>query len=180
MYGVCGMLPFMFRRLLAGILAPVIVFAGFYLWGRSHPYTVTRSTDIAASAARVWAVLTDLHAYDHWNPEITDAKGQVAKDATLTLRIHSDSGTDPVRPTVTVAEPGRELRWQSDFHEIGGLADGEQRFTIEAAGPDRVRFTQAQTFRGIAVPFMHGTLAASCSRFDAMNAALKERVESGK
>jgi hypothetical protein len=43
-----------------------------------------------------------------------------------------------------------------------------------------VRFTQAEAFRGIAVPFLHGTLAADCSRFDAMNAALKERAESGK
>jgi hypothetical protein len=35
------------------------------------------------------------------------------------------------------------------------------------------------TFRGIAVPFIHGTLAASCSPFDAMDAALKERAEPG-
>jgi hypothetical protein len=174
------MLPFMFRRLLAGILAPVIVFAGFYLWGNGHPYTVTRSIEIAAPAAKVWDVLTGLPAYDRWNPEITAADGRLAKDATLTLRVRSGGGTDTVRPTVMVVEPGRELRWRSHFREIGRLADGSQRFTIEAAGPGRVRFTQAETFRGIAVPFMHGTLAASCSRFDAMNAALKTRAESGK
>ena len=39
-------------------------------------------------------------------------------------------------------------------------------------------FTQAETFRGIAVPFFHGTLAAGCSRFEAMNTALKNRAES--
>ncbi|MDN3356198.1 SRPBCC domain-containing protein [Actinomadura sp. DC4] len=170
----------MFRRLIAGILAPVIVLVGFYLWGNGHPYTVTRSVEIAASAAKVWDVLTDLPAYDHWNPEITSAEGHLAKDATLTLRVRSGGGTDTVRPSVTIVTPGRELRWQSRFRDIGHLADGEQRFTIEAAGPDRVRFTQAQTFRGIAVPFMHGTLASSCSRFDAMNAALKTRAESKK
>jgi hypothetical protein len=174
------MLPFMFRRLLAGILAPVIVLAGFYLWGNSHPYTVTRSVEIAAPAAKVWDVLTDLHAYGRWNPGITAADGRLVKDATLTLRVRSGGGTETVRPTVTVLEPQRELRWFRRFHEIGHLADGEQRFTIEAAGPGRVRFTQAQTFRGLATPFMHGTLAASCSRFDAMNAALKTRAESGK
>ena len=174
------MLPCMVRRLLAGILAPVIAFIGFYLWGRGHPYTVSRSTEIAAPADRVWAVLTDLRAYARWNPEITVVDGKAVVGETLTLRVHSDRGTSTIRPAVRAAEPGRELRWLNHFHEIGGLADGEQRFTIEAAGQGRVRFTQAETFRGIAVPFMHGTLAEDCSRFDAMNAALKKRAESGK
>lgn len=174
------MLPFMFRRILAGILAPVIVFAGFYLWGRGHPYTITRSTEIAAPADRVWKVLSDLHAYDRWNPEITVVSGHAVKGQVLTLRVRSKSGIATVRPTVEVADPGRELRWKSRYHEVGGLADGEQRFTIEAAGPGRVRFTQAETFRGIAVPFLHHTLEAGCSRFDAMNAVLKARAESGE
>jgi hypothetical protein len=174
------MLPFMFRRVLAGILAPVIVFAGFYLWGRSHPYTITRSTEIAAPADRVWEVLSDLRSYARWNPEITVVSGRAVKGEVLTLRVRSGSGTSTVRPTVRAADPGRELRWTSRYHEVGGLADGEQRFTIEPVGQGRVRFTQAETFRGIAVPFFHHTLAAGCSRFDAMNAALKDRAESGK
>lgn len=170
----------MFRRLLAGILAPVIVLAGFYLWGRAHPYTVTASTEIAAPAGRVWAVLSDLGAYGRWNPEITVLSGQAAVGQTLTLRVRSRSGTSTVHATVRAAEPGRELRWTRRYNDIGRLADSEQRFTIEAAGPDRVRFTQTATFRGIAVPFIHGTLAAGCSRFAAMNAALKQRAESGE
>jgi hypothetical protein len=174
------MLPFMLRRTLAGILAPLIVFVGLYLWGRSHPYTITRSTEIAAPAARVWDILTDLNSYPRWNPEISVEKGRLAVGETLTLRMHTDGGTSTVRPTVRAADPGRELRWTSHYHEVGGLADAEHRFTIETAGPGRVRFTQAETFRGIGVPFFHGALAASCSKFDAMNAALKARAESGK
>ncbi len=167
----------MFRRLLAGILAPVIVFAGFYLWGRGHPYTVTRSTEIAAPAARVWDVLTGFGAYGRWNPELTVEEGTAATGQALTLRLRSGSGATTVHATVRAAEPGRELRWTSRFHDIGGLADAEQRFTIAQDGPGRVRFTQVETFRGVAVPFMHATLAASCDRFDAMNAALKRRAE---
>jgi hypothetical protein len=170
----------MFRRMLAGILAPVIVLAGFYVWGRTHPYTITTSTEIAAPADRVWAVLSDLAGYDRWNPEITVVSGRAAAGQTLTLRVRSRSGTNTVHTTVRAADPGRELRWTGKYNDIGRLADSEQRFTIEAAGPGRVRFTQAETFRGVAVPFIHGTLAAGCSRFDAMNAALKERAESGK
>ena len=172
------MLPDMFRRMLAGILAPVIVFAGLYTWGRTHPYTISTSTEISAPADRVWQVLADLRSYARWNPELTVLSGQAVKGQTLTLTMRSGGGTSTVRPTVQAADPGRELRWVSHFHKIGGLADAEHRFTIEPAGPGRVRFTQAETFRGIAVPFFHGTLAASCDRFAAMNAALKRRAES--
>jgi hypothetical protein len=170
----------MFRRTLAGILAPVIAFVGFYLWGRTHPYTITTSTEIAAPAARVWDVLSDLSAYDHWNPELTVAAGTAAVGQRLTLTVRSRRGVTITHPTVRAADPGRELRWTGHYNDIGLLADGEQRFTIEPAGPGRVRFTQEMTFRGIAVPFIHGTLAASCSNFDAMNAALRKRAESGK
>lgn len=168
----------MFRRILAGILAPVIVFAGFYLWGRGHPYTITTSTEITASPERVWQVLSDLRSYRRWNPEITVVSGNAVPGETLTLRVRSKSGTSTVRPTVRAAHPGRELRWSGRYHDVGGLADAEQRFTIEPSGQGRVTFTQAETFRGIAVPFFHGTLAAGCSRFEAMNAALKDRAES--
>jgi hypothetical protein len=170
----------MFRRLLAGILAPVIAFAGFYLWGRTHPYTITTSTEIAAPADRVWDVLTDLKAYDRWNPELTDVSGRAAAGERLTLRLHARGGVDTVHVTLRAADPGRELRWTGKYNDIGGLADSEQRFTIEAAGPGRVRFTQEQTFRGIAVPFIHGTLAGSCAHFANMNAALRKRAESGQ
>jgi hypothetical protein len=174
------MLPFMLSRTLAGILAPLIVFVGLYLWARSHPYTVTTSTEIAAPADRVWAILLDLDAYDHWNPEITVETGHLVRGETLTLRIRSEGGTSTVRPTVREIVPNRELRWSSRYHDVGGLADADQSFTIEPTGPGTVRFTQAETFRGVGVPFFHDALASSCSRFDKMNAALKTRAESPK
>lgn len=168
------------QRIIAGVLAPLIALLGFYLWGRTHPYTVSGSVEIAASPERVWAVLSDLKSYARWNPEITVVSGQAAKGAHLTIRVRSTNGTSTFHPTVEAADPGRELRWLGHYHDVSGLADGEHRFVIEPSGPGRVRFTQAETFRGIAVPFVHGTLRAGCSGFDAMNAALKARAESAE
>jgi hypothetical protein len=85
----------MFRRMLAGFLAPVTVFAGLYLWGRSHPYTISRSTEIAASADRVWQVLRDLPAYARWNPELTVVDGRAVAGETLTVRLRSGGGASP-------------------------------------------------------------------------------------
>jgi hypothetical protein len=168
------------RRVIAGILAPLLALTGFYLWGRTHPYTVTRSIEIAAPPERVWAVLTDLRAYARWNPEITVATGAVAAGGTLVIRMHGRNGTWTLHRVIRTADPGRELRWSGRYRDVSGLGEDEHRFTIEAAGPGRVRFTQAETFRGILMPFIHGTLDGSCSEFDAMNAALKKRAESRK
>jgi hypothetical protein len=166
------------QRLIAGILAPVIALLGFYLWGHAHPYTVSRSVEVAASPERVWAVLSDLGSYARWNPEITVPSGRAVRGGELTVRIHHTGGTETLHPTVRAAEPGRELRWQGRYRDIPALVDAEHRFTIEPLGPDRVRFTQAETFEGIAVPFYHQVLDRACSRFDAMNRALKHRAES--
>jgi Polyketide cyclase / dehydrase and lipid transport len=83
-------------------------------------------------------VLSDLSAYDRWNPEITAVSGRAAVGERLTLRVHSRGGATTVHPTVRAADPGRELRWSGEYNDIGGLADSEQRFTIEAAGPGAV------------------------------------------
>ncbi len=168
------------QRIIAGILAPVIAVLGFYLWGRSHPYTVSRSVDIAAPATRVWEVLSALRSYGKWNPEITVSSGQAVQGAALTIRVHSKSGVSTLHPKVEVAEPGKEMTWKGHYQDVPVLGDDEHRFTIQETSPGQVRFTQAETFRGIAVPFTHGVLDKSCSEFDKMNAALKKRAESGK
>ena len=172
--------PVLVRRIIAGILAPVVAVIGFYLWGRSHPYTVSRSVDISAPAARVWEVLSALHSYAKWNPEITVPSGQAVPGAALTIRVHSKSGVTTLHPKVKVVTPGKEMTWKGHYQDIPILGDDEHRFTITETAPGQVRFTQTETFRGIIVPFTHGVLDKSCSKFDAMNAALKKRAESGK
>lgn len=165
------------QRIVAGVLAPVIGLLGFFLWGRVHPYTVSRSVEVGAPAGRVWAVLADLGSYGRWNPEITVASGRAVEGGTLTVRLRRTGGTEILHPTVRVVRPGRELRWHGRYRDIPAVADADQRFTIEPLGPDRVRFTQTMTFQGMAVPFYHHALTALCSRFEAMNQALKRRTE---
>ncbi len=81
------------------------------------------------------------------------------------------------RPTVTVFEPGRELRWLGRLG-VAGLFDGEHGFRVRAEDVGRCRFEQFETFRGLLVAplfFMAG--AATRQGFEAMNRALKARVE---
>jgi hypothetical protein len=81
------------------------------------------------------------------------------------------------RPTVRAARPGRELRWLGHLL-VAGLFDGEHSFQIEPLGAGRSRFTQAERFSGLLVRPFGGGLAKTERGFEAMNRALKARVES--
>jgi hypothetical protein len=81
------------------------------------------------------------------------------------------------RPTVLVADPGRELRWLGRVF-LPGVFDGEHVFTIAPLGTGSVRFSQRETFRGILVPLMPRSMSETTGRgFEEMNATLKRRAE---
>ena len=136
--------------------------------------------DIDAGPAEVWAVLTDLTAYDEWNPFIVHADGTARIGDRLTLRMRPAGGrTGTFRPTVLESSAGSRLRWLGRLG-IPGVLDAEHTFTIDARPDGGTRLRQDEEFRGVLVPFLarsldRGTLPA----FHAMNQALKQRVEHG-
>src|ERR1700761_3913948 len=112
--------------------------------------TMSATIQIGASPMTVWAVLTDLDSYPDWNPLFREASGQVAVGSRITLRsVHPANGRlMTVKPRITVADPGAELRWTSS---LPPLISGEHSFTrTEADGGTRL--VQAETFSGLLVP----------------------------
>jgi hypothetical protein len=80
-------------------------------------------------------------------------------------------------PTVLDAVPSQRLRWLGHLW-IPGLFDGEHDFRIEQASPGQSRFRQREQFRGILVNLFPNAMYEKTKRgFEAMNRALKERVE---
>jgi hypothetical protein len=134
-------------------------------------------TEIAASAAAVWSILTDFPAHPSWNPFIREIEGELREGARLRVRLQPPSGRamtfTPVAKTVT---PERELRWLGRL-VLPGVFDGEHRFTITALEPNRVQFEQAERFSGMLVPLLRRGLARTKAGFEAMNEALKRRAE---
>ena len=126
----------------------------------------------------VWAVLADLPAYPEWNPFIEKIDGELRVGGKLDVRLQPvDERGITLHPTVLAAEPGRELRWLGHLM-VPGIFDGEHRFQIEPAGPDRVRFTQSEGFGGILLPLLWKKLrdGGTAKGFRAMNEALARRV----
>ena len=141
-------------------------------------HEIESEIDIAATAERLWSILTDLTAYPSWNPFIRAIKGSIETGQRLTVSIQPTGGKAMTfRPTVLLATPNTELRWLGHFL-IPGVFDGEHYFKIAQMDTGRVRFTQGERFSGVMV----GMVKASLDRrtkagFIAMNAAIKTRAE---
>jgi hypothetical protein len=134
--------------------------------------------EIQATPDHVWETLTDFAAYPDWNPFIAQADGQLVPDSRLELRMRLP-GRRPttLRPKVLEAAPARRVRWLGHLL-VPGLFDGEHAFTIEPTGPDQVRLTQQEEFRGLLAPLVLAVIAKPTEEgFQQMNQALKARVE---
>jgi len=133
--------------------------------------------DIAASASRVWEILTDFRAYPDWNPFITEIEGRPEQGARLRVRICPPGRSAmALRPVILVAAREWELRWRGRL-VVPGLFDGEHSFQIRTHGRS-CRFLQSERFTGILVKMVGaGPFDAIHQGFEEMNAALKLRVE---
>jgi len=133
--------------------------------------------DIAASASRVWQILTDFRAYSGWNPFITDIVGRPEPGARLRVRI-CPPGRSSIMFKPTVLEVAREweLRWRGR-RIVPAFFDGEHSFRIRTHGRF-CRFHQSERFTGIMVRAIGDDVFDAIQRgFEEMNAALKLRAE---
>lgn len=142
------------------------------------PKLIHTEIEIAASAAQVWAVLTDFDAYPEWNPFITQINGRPEIATRLDATLQPSGGKAMrFRPSVLEAKPASELRWLGHLL-MPGLFDGEHSFKIEPLGPNRVRFVQEEVFSGILSSLVLRFAGDATKRgFEAMNVALKDRAE---
>ena len=134
--------------------------------------------DVAASAEKVWSILTDFARYAQWNPFIRSVEGIVEVGQWLTVGIEAPDGRRlRLRPTVVTVRPREEFGWIARL-VVPGLLDGEHVFRIQALSGTRVTFIQRETFTGVLVPFLWPVLKRRLrAGFEAMNAALRERAE---
>ena len=139
---------------------------------------ITASIDIAAPPEAVWKVLMDWGRYGDWNPTLVAIVGQARKGAKIKVSIASPVGTLPIDAVVTKLATNSGITWHSKTG-LSGLCDRDHIIEL-SPDPAGTRFVQTQTFAGLLAPGA-SVVATSTVRdgFEKMNAALKERVESG-
>ncbi len=137
---------------------------------------IATEIEIDGSARRIWEVLADFAAYPHWNPFLLKVDGVPRTAQRIRFWFELPRGfRAPACATVLKADHGRELRWAGS---IPGLLRGEHYFVIERTGAARFRFRHGEIFSGLFLPIVWPILRG-CGRevYEAMNVALKERVE---
>lgn len=140
--------------------------------------TIRSAIEIRAPLDVVWRVLTDFDSYPAWNPHVRRVLGKPRIGGRITIHTRPSGGrTVVMRPLILNWTPPHELRWRATF-VWRRLFSGEHGFRLEEAAPNRVRFTQDETFSGLLVPlYARLRLAATRRGFEQMNQALRERAE---
>ncbi|MCU0955716.1 MAG: SRPBCC domain-containing protein [Hyphomicrobium sp.] len=139
---------------------------------------IKSSVDIDASAAMVWAILTDFASYRRWNPFIRAIAGKPAARSRLTLTLQCQ-GRQPLstRCTLTRVREPRELSWRR-HRIVPAFLSSEHRFRIESLAAGGVRFHHSEQINGLLASLLgRGWLRATEQDFHAMNHALKTRAE---
>lgn len=159
--------------LVAAATALAAVASAFVFAPRAEIVTETR---IAAPPSRVWALLGNPDSYQDWNPFLVRMEGEMIEGSRLANTMRPSGGGDMTfRPVLLKVTPDRELRWLGRLF-VPRIFDGEHYFLLEERDGG-TSLVHGERFRGIALWFID--VERFRSDFEAMNAALKRRVEQG-
>lgn len=167
------------KSILALVSVPVAVFVFFQAKGlvRSSgedPLQLSATVVITAPPEAVWDQLLDLPSYETWNPFIDQASGTVVEGSQIKVRM----GSMKFAPIVTELVEGRVFEWLGHLG-VSGVFDGRHRFELSQS-TDGTQLTQSEQFTGLLVSlFKAKLLGETRDNFEAMNEALRSRVESG-
>ena len=126
------------------------------------------STEIAASAERVWSLLTDAAAYPHWNSTVVSLSGEIREGGTLALVSSLDRNRTFRLSVKTFAPPG-ELAW--------GDAMGTRTFRVTPGSAGRVIFQMRERIGGPLFPLFARMIPSFDASFDQFAADLKRAAE---
>jgi hypothetical protein len=131
------------------------------------------SSTIEAGPDTIWGILTDAHAYSHWDSGVVRVEGRIAPGEKIKVVSEANpSRAFPVRVTEFV--PGRKMVWSGGMPL--GLFRGVRRFSLEPAG-DVTSFTMREEYTGPFLPLIWRSMPDLQPSFDKFAAGLKQRAE---
>lgn len=126
------------------------------------------SATIAAPPAKVWARLTDAQGFPTWNSTVERIDGEISLGQKLAIRVPIAPGR-VFTPKVVELVPEERMVWRDGF---APMFQGTRVFTL--AGIDGgTRFEMVETFRGLMLPMIKGSLPDFGPVFDRYAADLR-------
>lgn len=131
------------------------------------------TTDIRASAERVFSLLTNAPGFPGWNSTVTSIEGSIVAGQRLAIRVPS-APERTFKPTVTELVPGKSMTWSDGF---APMFKGVRTFSVADKGDGTVEFTMREVFSGLMLPMIAGSLPDFAPIFDQYAADLKKAAE---
>ncbi len=139
--------------------------------------TIRTEIIINAPKEKVWSILTNLEAFETWNPFLVKSKGTVAPGDRLENTMKNGDSTMTFRPKVLTVKPNEYFDWLGSLW-VRGLFDGNHYFKIEETGPGQVNLIHGENFSGILSGMILKKIGEETRQnFIRMNQALKALAE---
>ena len=134
-------------------------------------------TEIDASVTDIWTVLADFESYAEWNPIVAEASGEARRNGRVRMRIEpTDSSARDWVMRITEFDEKRRLEWVGTLF-APFVFRGRHAFELQPLDAERSRLVNHETLGGILSRFVD--LESLREDYEAVNEALKERVEAG-
>jgi hypothetical protein len=131
--------------------------------------------EIAATPARIWALLTDAAGFPKWNSTVTSLKGPIALGQKLELKVTLDPKRT-FKPKVTKLVENRAMEWSDG---MAPMFKGVRQFTLTPKSDRITEFEMTEVFSGVMLPMIKKSLPDFRPAFEAYAADLKRAAEEG-
>lgn len=137
--------------------------------------TCAVAIDIAAPPAAIWARLINAKDYPTWNSTVTSLEGEIAKGNKLVMKVPYSPKRD-FTPKVLEMETDKRMVWGDG---MPGMFRGERTYTLTPTAGGKTEFAMSETFAGVMLPMIKGSLPDFVPTFDQYAQDLKRACEKG-
>ena len=131
------------------------------------------ATTISATPATIWALLTKAADFPRWNSTIKEITGQIAPGQTIQLRA-TIAPERVFKLAISDLTPERGMTWRDGR---APFFTGVRTFNLTPHTNGTTDFTMVETFSGIMLPMIAGSLPDFTSTFEQYAADLKKAAE---
>jgi len=135
--------------------------------------SVTVSIQIQAKPERIWTLLTNAGDFPRWNSTIIRIDGTIAIGEKITL-VASIAPQRTFKLRVVEFVPNQKMVWQDG---AAPMFKGTRQFMLTALADKSTAFTMTETFSGLMIPMLAGSLPDFRPAFEQYAADLKQEAE---
>src|SRR5258706_11338390 len=131
------------------------------------------SVTIAAAPKKIWSLLTNATDFPRWNSTVKKIDGEIALGNKLALQV-TVAPDRTFKPKVTELEPEKRMVWSDG---AAPMFKGVRTFTLTPRDDGSTEFSMVETFSGLMLPMIKGSLPDFGPQFEQYAADLKREAE---